>query len=42
MHRGNMRKLFPDHVPEKSVAVKLLNEIHTEQKLKKEVLRNGK
>ena len=38
MHRGNMRKLLPDHVPEKSVAVELLNEIYTEQKMKKEVL----
>lgn len=33
---------YSDHVPEKRVAVKLLNEIHTEQKMKKEVLRNGK
>ena len=33
---------YGDHVHEKRVAVKLLNEIHTEQKMKKEVLRNGK
>lgn len=33
---------YGDCVPEKRVAVKLLNEIHTEQKMKKEVLKNGK
>lgn len=33
---------YGDHVHEKRVAVKLLNEIHTEQKMKKEILRNGK
>ena len=33
---------YGDCVPEKRVAVKLLNEIHTEQKMKMEVLRNGK
>lgn len=33
---------YGDHVHEKRVAVKLLNEIHTGQKMKKEILRNGK
>lgn len=35
-------EVYGDHELEKRVAVKLLNEIHTEQKKRMEVLRNGK